>query len=307
MLDLLIIKPSSLGDIVHALIAVQSIKTQRPEAKITWVIRSGFVPLLESVELVDQTIVFDRKGGISGFFNLLSEIHKGKYDASLDMQALLRTGLMSWAARAPLKLCRHDQTEGAQFFANKIVPLPPGDGHAVDKLMEFLPPLGLQKIYAPLKLKPDALTNAPKLPAGTILIFPASRGKWANKEWPFFKELTEALLKEGKRVAWSNDAPLEAPARALDFCGKIPLAQLLPFIAQARLVIGNDAGPTHMAAALGVPTLGLYGPTDPALAGPYPLKSPTNIALRAVSEKMEDLPVEEVLHWAKKLYGNKNS
>ena len=133
--------------------------------------------------------------------------------------------------------------------------------------MEFLPPLGLKKEWAPLKLKEDA--SAPKLPANTILIFPSSRGKWAQKEWPHahMKELTQKLLAQGAAVAWCSDEKLEVPGGALDFCQKVKLGELLPFIAQARLLIGNDAGPTHMACALGLPTLGLYGPTTRSWPG----------------------------------------
>jgi ADP-heptose:LPS heptosyltransferase len=231
------------------------------------------------------------------------------------MQGLLRTGIMNLFARAPLKLCRRDQREGAQMFANKIVDFPTnGSRHAVDLLMEFLPPLGLKKEYSPLKLKPEAISSAPKLPDGTILIFPSSRGKWAQKEWPFMRELTAEILNEQKYsptvcigpasfgpIAWCSDEKLDVPTGALDFCQKVTLGQLLPFISQAALVIGNDAGPTHMAAALGVPTLGLYGPTKPQLAGPYPLTSSRNINLRASSKKMEDISVEEVFGSVKKL------
>ena len=124
-MDLLILKPSSLGDIIHALIVAQAIKAQRPEARITWVSRKNFAPVLESVAVVDEIIAFDRKGGVGEFPRLLGKIREKKYDAALDMQGLLRTGIMNFAARARLKLCRRDQREGAQLFANKIVEFPP--------------------------------------------------------------------------------------------------------------------------------------------------------------------------------------
>ena len=154
-MKLLILKPSSLGDIVHALIVAQAIKAQRSDARIAWVVRSTFAPILEATAIVDEVIPFDRKGGVRGFWKLLHRIRAERYDATLDMQALIRTGLMNLAARAPLKLCRRDQREGAQLFATKRVALPAdGSRHAVDMLMEFLPPLGLEKRYAPLLLKP---------------------------------------------------------------------------------------------------------------------------------------------------------
>lgn len=299
-MKLLILKPSSLGDIVHTLIVAQSIKKQRPDAHITWVVRNSFAPILQATGIIDRLITFDRKGGPLAFWHLLKEIHAEHYDASLDMQGLLRTGLMNLAARAPLKLCRRDQREGAQLFANKIVDFPKESRHAVDLLMEFLPPLGLKRIWSPLKLRPST-----ELPANSILIFPSSRGKWANKEWPHFEKLSDEILKKNiGPIAWASDIPLKVPAGAIDFTGgKISLGGLLPFIAQARIVIGNDAGPTHMAAAMGVPTIGLYGPTDPALAGAYPLDAKTNRNLRATSGKIEEVKVEEVLRCVETLLG----
>ncbi len=303
MMRLLILKPSSLGDIVHTLMVAQAIKAQRPEAEIHWVVRQGFEPMLAATAIVDKILVFKRKGGLREFFRLLKEIRATRYDAVVDMQALLRTGLMAAAAHAKIKLCRYDQREGAQLFATKVVARPKEGSHAVDKLMEFLPPLGLEKKIAPLKLREGA--PAPKLPAGTILMFPTSRGKWANKEWPGFAELTKALQQKGiGPIAWASDLQLPCPEGVLDFTGgKVKLGELLPFVAQARLLVGNDSGPTHMAAALGIPTLGLYGPTLPALAGVYPLSAPQNRSLHAASGRIEDLPLAEVLKAAELLKG----
>lgn len=299
MPDYLIIKPSSLGDIIHALIVVNALKAQQPQARITWVVRQNFAPIITSTGLADEIIAFDRKGGAKGFFDLLKRVRKKRYDAVLDMQGLLRTGIMMLAARSPKKLARSDAREGAQLFANAWAPIPQCSIHAVDILMEFLPLLGLQKIYVPLQLK--ASSKAPALASGTVLVFPSARGKWAQKEWPYFKELTEKLLIKKIPAAWCSDLPLNVPAGAQNFCGKVPLGELLPFIAQARLVISNDSGPVHMAAALGVPVIGLYGPTDAKKVGPYPSSASQNITISANSENITDISVDEVFAAAQKL------
>jgi ADP-heptose:LPS heptosyltransferase len=293
-MKLLIIKPSSLGDIVHALVVIESIKSQRPDSEITWVARGTFAPILESAACVDRIIVFDRKAGLGGFIRLLKEIRRERYDAVLEMQGLLRTGLMAWAARSPLKIGRRDTREGASFFVHKRVRLPQKSQHAVDKLMEFLPALGLAipAKTETLSLKPDI--SAPKLPEGSILIFPSARGKKYQKEWPFFKELTVELLKKHP-VAWCGDLPMDVPVGALDYCGKVSLKELLPFIKQARLIVSNDSGPMHMASAMGVEVLGIFGPTDPAKVGPYPLQRPNNHIMKSSTGRIEDLPAQEVL------------
>ena len=289
-----------MGDIIHALGVAQAIKTQEPSARITWVVRQNFAPLFDATTVVDEVITFDRHGGPLEFFRLLRKIRQKRYDVALDMQGLLRSGLMNLAARAKLKLCPSNHRECAWLFADRVVPSPAASQHAIDLLMEFLPPLGLKKEYAPLQLKPSA--PAPELPAGTILIFPSSRGTWAQKEWSYFPQLTEALLNQNLGpVAWCSDLKLAVPAGALNFCAQVPLGELLPFIAQARLVLSCDNGPKHMAAALNVPTFALYGPTEPRLVGSYPLTSPRHVALCAPSGNIDDLQVPDVLREVEKL------
>jgi lipopolysaccharide heptosyltransferase I len=307
-MKILIIKPSSLGDIIHGLIVAQAIKTQLPDAHITWVARDSFAPVLQSVEAVDRVISFNRRGGFFEFLRLLKEIRKEKYDAVLEMQGLLRSGIMAWAARAPVKIGRRDGREGAQMFVNKLVALPKDSRHAADILMEFLPALGMEKIYAPIKLKSPIAH--PQLPANSILVFPSARGKdsRAPKEWPYFKELTEKLIAElsksntNIRIAWCSDIKLKVPDGILDFTGgKISLRELLPFIAQAKLVISNDSGPMHMAAAAQVPLIALFGPTDPKLVGPYPPGSPQNRVIKSATGRIGDIKVEEVLRCVREL------
>src|SRR5690242_19631190 len=113
MIELLIIKPSSLGDIVHALQVATSLKTQISGLRISWVVREIFAPIVRACEAVDQVYVFERNAGVKGFVRLTRELRKTKFDFVFDMQGLLRTGLMTQRTLATKKVGRSDAREGA--------------------------------------------------------------------------------------------------------------------------------------------------------------------------------------------------
>ena len=125
MTELLIIKPSSLGDIVHGLQLATSLKAQREGLRISWIVRDLFAPLVRVCEAVDRVYVFERSGGTKGFLKLMREVRKTKFDYVFDLQGLLRTGLMTSRVRAKHKIGRSDAREWSGIFYNKKVPLPP--------------------------------------------------------------------------------------------------------------------------------------------------------------------------------------
>src|ERR1700722_10605475 len=144
MTELLIIKPSSLGDIVHGLQVAASLKAQLPGLRISWVVREIFAPLVRACGAVDHTYIFERNGGPKGFLKLMREVRRTKFDYVFDMQGLLRTGLMTSRTVAKHKIGRSDAREGSGLFYDEKVPLPP-DGsrsHALDTLLQFCLPLG---------------------------------------------------------------------------------------------------------------------------------------------------------------------
>src|SRR5271169_778909 len=148
MTELLIIKPSSLGDIVHGLQVAASLKAQRPGLRISWIVREIFAPLVRACEAVDHTYIFERNAGPKGFLRLMREVRRTKFDYVFDMQGLLRTGLMTSRTRAKHKVGRSDAREWSGLFYNQKVPLPP-DGrrsHALEILLQFCPVLGCEPI-----------------------------------------------------------------------------------------------------------------------------------------------------------------
>lgn len=336
---ILIIKPSSLGDIVHGLLVAQMIRAGFPEARIDWVCRDVFAPLVAACPVVDNVLLFQRHGGPTGFLRLLRTVRGRRYSHVLDMQGLARSGLIALAARADVVVGRGDSREGAGIAYHRRVPMPTAgrDAHAVDILAGFLPLFGLPDTVtvglpfrpterpaasqdAPRQADPSgrlepvqpgqipdvAPDGAPGVIPGPILLFPESSRP--EKNWPDYAKLTRLVLDAlpDTSAVWAGARAIPAPSdlwepaesspsRFLNKTGQTALAELPALIAQARLVVGNDSGPLHLAAAMGVPTLALFGPTDPARFRPYPGDDQLNRVLRAPGGDMKALRPETVL------------
>jgi heptosyltransferase I len=275
---LLIVKPSSLGDIVHGLLVARMIKLGLPEARLDWICRDNFAPVVQACPVVDRVLLFERHGGCRAFSQLVRTMRRCRYTHVLDFQGLARTGLLTLLARTGTRIGRSDAREGARWCYNNVAPLPRTgqQSHAVHILREFLPMLGLPRQVLPV-LEMHIPSLAPEHPANThpVLIFPESRR--AEKNWPAYAQLTRELCREqpDQPVVWAGAVEMASPEPAIpgnfhNLTGRSTLTELLGMVARARLVVGNDSGPLHLAAALGRPTLALFGPTRPELYRPYP-------------------------------------
>jgi len=306
MLEVLIIKPSSLGDIVHALQVATSLKTQRDDLRISWVVREIFAPIVRACEAVDHVYVFERNAGVKGFVRLTRELRKNDFDCVLDMQGLLRTGLMTQRTHAKKKVGRSDAREGAGIFYDEKVPQP-SDGkrsHALDVLLQFCRVFDAKpELRGTLRFREVDNLNLRFADARggvkPIVMFPDSRA--AEKRWGGFKQLTDLILRDEKsrKVIWAgsnyvHDRGAFPPAQFFNLTGNTSLVSLPALIKRADWVIANDSGPMHLAAALGVKVLGIFGPTDPRLFGPYPLSAPTNVVIQAPVGDLKLLSAKDV-------------
>ena len=306
MQSLLVIKPSSLGDIVHALQVLQTLARERPDCRITWVVRERFAGLVQAAPFVHEAIIFRRRDGWRAFLHLLRQLRARRFDAVWDMQGLLRSGLMTAAARAPVKWGRLDAREGAGLFCNRRVSLPDGAGphHALDVLLQFLRADGVTpRLDYPLQLKAGPthpwqhfFTGNPR---DTFLIFTDSRG--AGKEWPRFDELTALIFRAipGSKVAWCAGRPAQPgvavpPERFLNLTG-CPMDQMIALVRQPATFIGNDSGPMHLSAASGNRVLAIFGPTSPSRFGPYPVGARKHRAVEAPGGRLDQLEPAAVL------------
>jgi ADP-heptose:LPS heptosyltransferase len=306
MTELLIIKPSSLGDIVHGLQVATSLKAQCAGLRISWIVRDIFAPLVRASEAVDQVYVFKRNGGVKDFLRMMKEVRLTKFDYVFDFQGLLRTGLMTSRARAAKKVGRSDAREGARFFYDVKVPLPEGGrrSHAIEILLQFCPVLKARpELLGVVRFREVEALSLRHIEgrngAAPIVIFPDSRRM--EKKWGGFKQLTEMLLRDGRgrKVIWVgnnyvNDRSVFNDGQFLNLTGNTSLVSLPALIQRADWVISNDSGPMHLAAALNVRVLGIFGPTDPRLFGPYPLTRPTHHVVQAPLGDLRLLSAKEV-------------
>lgn len=305
MRELLIIQPSSLGDIAHGLQLTAALKAQQPDWRVAWIVRDVFAPLVRASTVVDQVFVFRRQGGVRGFLRLMREVRQRSFDVACDLQGLLRSGLMIRWCHAARKLGRADAREGAALFYGERIAAPGGSVrvHPLELLRQFLPALGANPEWADrLEFRDPAKLNLgfmePRGGFRPILMFPDSR--LPAKRWDGFAALSSMLVRECRRkVVWAGTNYL--PCREafpdgsfVNITGNTSLASLTTLIRQADWVVANDSGALHLAAAMRARTLGVFGPTDPLLSGPYPLGAPANVVVQAPVGDLRLLAAKDV-------------
>jgi ADP-heptose:LPS heptosyltransferase len=301
----LIIKPSSLGDIVHGLQALVALKAQGCPVHVTWVVNTAFADLVRYASCVDEVWTFDRQGGFAAYKAVCQQVRTQTFDYVLDMQGLARSAFWTFLARAHIKAGRRDNREGAWLAYDIEAPYPvEGREHALDILLQFAEVFGYRgRLVGQLAFNlPDDVAVQSSLKAWTrppVWLLPESRR--AEKEWPYFEALAKAL-----RSALPPEVPLvvlgsrQVPPYVPDhpgyhhWVGQTRLTDLIACMQHSGLSVCNDSGPMHLAAALGQPVVALFGPTSPARFGPYPYPSPLHQVLQAPGGRLEALGVEQV-------------
>ncbi len=296
-MNLLLIKPSSLGDVLHGIPAAQAIKKLKPDCKLTWLVNAAFEPLLRLVPGVDEVLIFDRGGwkNPGDFFqnlkklrDLVGELRARKFDAVLDLQGLFRSGFLAWATGAPRRMGLSNAREGSSLFYTDLADTL-GKAHAVDKNMaavkalfpnEPLPEARFElKTPQAIHDKVSAILRNLNVREPFCLLAPGAR--WISKKWPahHFWELAKNILSaRGTDVVLIGDNAdekeweqrlKEAPPGIFSLLGKTSLLELTEVIRRAEFLLCNDSGPMHLAVAVGTKAFVLMGPTDPAKTGPY--------------------------------------
>ena len=277
-MKVLIIKPSSLGDVIHALRVISLLLKERPDIQIHWVIKKGLEGIINASGLVKKHFIFHRGGGWFKYMNLGRKLRREKYDFVLDMQGLLRSAVLSRLANAKKTFGCADGREFSTFFYKSIgVKSRKCKTHAIEKLLPFLDLFDVNKndelnLEFPNSEPLSQFKLQSKKSENNILIFPESRRK--EKIWPEFESLTKIIKQSSKAAIWvggsNNDQNYKS---CVDFRGKVELSNLPWLIKQATVVLSNDSAPLHIASAMNKPVIGLFGPTDSLRYGPYPLRS----------------------------------
>jgi heptosyltransferase-1 len=287
-MKILIIKPSSLGDIIHALPFLKAVKDTFPESRVDWVISKNLKGIIEEHPLIDNLIIFDKDSwkSVKRLPETLSEISKLRqslksrhYDIVVDLQGLLRSGLIATSTRTTLKIGFADAREGSKYLYDKRVTVN-GGLHAVDRYLEIAKAIGarVKKIEFPLYVDKTAKEKIKALIGNIneyIVIVPSAR--WITKRWPaenfalLIKNISIPCVITGSKSEKMLTQKIlnSASDNIINLCGKTDLKELTALIAGAKAVVSNDSGPMHIAVALGVPTVTIFGPTDPVKTGPY--------------------------------------
>lgn len=296
---ILVVKPSAFGDVVQMLQVMEgayhAAEAVEKHLEIHWIIKKDFAEFLRLSPVVSRLFLFDRKGGVSGFIRLMREVRAYSYDFLIDGQGLLRTGLMTFFAKATQKIGRGNAREGSRYFYHQTFLPTKVPFHEVDILQSLLTPLHLSSVpQRPLTLQLPSW-HFPFEP-GAILLFPNSHRP--KKEWPFFYELTNLLLEKTSHccvwVGQSSPAKVPQHPRFVNWIGKTTISDVPLLIQSARCVVANDSAPVHLAAAFQKPLVGIYGPTDGQRSGPYPtnehciLQAPCGNLQKILPEKVAE-------------------
>jgi len=288
---ILILKPSSLGDVVQAIPVLRLLKQHLPGSSIYWWLDRRLVPLLEGDPDLAGVVRFERKRWASPIhwpemWRSVRWLREQNFDWVIDLQCLARSGAFAWLANGQLLVGLDEPREGARGFYDVVVRRASFHTHAVDWYLAVLPPLGVPvhwnfawwperpEVAAAVQTKWE--TNG----ARWIALQPGAR--WVNKRWPaeHFAEVVRRLAAqspdlrfvilgdaEGKSVG--ETIALAAPERCLNLTGQTSLPEMAEWLRLCELMVTNDTGPMHMAAALGKPVVAVFGPTEPRRTGPY--------------------------------------
>ena len=294
---ILIIKPSSLGDVVRTLPLARALYDRYPQAAISWLVRPNCAGVLEGVACIDRIIPFDRKrygrlltspSALWVFLKFCRMLRRAQYDLVLDLQGLFRSGFLSGLTGAPIRIGFSQAREAAPlFYTHKIVI--PQPEHICQSIWRFADALGLglQQPNYQLGRSSDAehaaaaLLQQHQLEPGCYAVLLIG-GTHPAKRWPpdKFARLADLLLEQHAlrsvimgAGAVENELAQQVSTTAcsdpLDLTDSTPLPVAIEFLRQAQLTIGNDSGLLHIADMLENPVIGLYGPTDPRVVGPY--------------------------------------
>jgi len=288
---ILILKPSSLGDVIQALPVLRLLKHHLPASKIYWWIDSALAPLLEGDPDLAGLIHFERKRWSRPRYwpelvHSIAQTRARHFDWVIDLQCLARSATFAWLANGRLLVGLDEVREGARGFYDLAVRRASFHTHAVDWYLAVLPPLGVpvHQQFTWLPPRPSVTAAvAQKWPAQNhrwVVLQPGAR--WNNKRWPaeYFAEIVRRLVREDPNLRFailgsSSDESLgylitaAAPGFCLNLCGRTSLPEMIEWVRRSDLMISNDTGPMHVAAALNRPLVAIFGPTEPLRTGPY--------------------------------------
>ena len=301
-----LVKLSSLGDVVHALPVAATLRAARPHARLTWIVERREAAVLHDHPALDEVIVADTRGwrrarrpgavraALADVLALRRRLAAARLDVAIDLQGLMKSGAIARATQAPVRIGFHRgwgrEPLGALFTNRHVIP-PPSARHVVEQYLALLAPLGIDERRLEFRLPTVAaaetrldewLASVGLKPQRRLVVLNPGAGRPA-KRWPVahFATLAARLAHDAGAhvvVVWGPGE--ESAARAIVagagqagartlLAPPTDLNELIALLRRASVMIAADTGPLHLAAALGTPCVGLYGPTAAARNGPY--------------------------------------
>lgn len=284
-----IIKPSALGDVVQALPILGPLRKRFPAARVSWVINKNLADLIEGHSGIDELIAFDRRGGLSALWSLLRTLRSRRFDVAIDLQGLFRTGVMTIATKAPVRIGLQTAREGSHRSCTTIIEGTGRDVPARLRYWRIAEAIGVETVSATADVPITATDRgfvAAKLrhlPRPLLALAPGAR--WETKRWPAvkFAALAARAHRHFKAATVLVGAPDEQDlcreverqllqwmprAAVVNLAGATTLRQLAAVLEASTWAATNDSGPMHLADAVGTPVLGVFTCTSPWLSGP---------------------------------------
>ena len=295
--NILIIKPSSLGDIVLALPALSALRRNFPNAKISWLVRPEFEPLIKNHPHLTNTILFDRKllgkwwcnrQSFSCLVSLIRQLRSSRFDAVFDFQGLFRTALFSWLSGCKKRFGMAAAREFGHIFYTHKITQNKASINLVDYYLKMVKTAGCKNIDVEFVLPQNQqdVDSANKLLTENgisdnnyAVLVPGSAH--ADKCWPIerFAVIAEKISSQFNMsiIATGTKSERAVVEKIKSICG-VPIinlagltgiGELTAILKNAKIVISNDTGPGHIAAALDVPLVLIFGRSNPARVAPY--------------------------------------
>lgn len=301
---ILIVKLSAIGDVIHTLPALMTLRRHRPDAEIHWIVEESGSALLSGHPALNQLLVVPRRPqrseaireswgtAMSRWWGFAREFRQTRYDLALDFQGLAKSALWMVLARSPRKagfgrgLPRSN--EGAWLALNERMAPPSADMHALDRGLHLISGLGFERGPIEYGLVRDAdderhveaLLATGGIGAGHCFVAVNPVTRWPTKDWEAsrFAATCDRLTAAGWPVVFTGGggdrAEIDAivalmQSRPLRLEGRTSLRQLAALYRRSALLLTTDTGPMHLAAAVGTPVVALFGPTAPCRTGPY--------------------------------------
>lgn len=316
--SLCILRLSAIGDVCHALAAVQQIRRHWQQTKITWIVGKTEAQLLSGIEGV-ELIIYDKKNGWKSVLNVWKQLKNRQFDALLNMQTSFRTSVLSLGIKAKYKIGfgKKRAREAQWLFTNRKI-REPSNPHVLDGFMAFVEYLGVplgdphwqlslsEQDYAAVKQYIDPTRK-------NLIISPCSSK--VEKDWLIerYAQIADIAHQNNINVILCGSPArreMETVARIIaechfqpvDLSGKTTLKQLTALISLADAVISPDSGPAHLATTQGTPVIGLYAYHNPLRTGPYHnLANVVSVYEQNALKEFGKPPAE--LPWATKLKG----